>query len=606
MYGKTRKILFLCTAVLCAFLALSGCKPSPAFVETIYDDRAGDVDESADVSSLNNSEDNTDEDPALPPHALDEELGDPRGREREDPTAGKEEQEISAQEPEHNEASNPNDDLNPPEPTPEAPEETAPPPEETAPPPEETDVLTQIGTEPPQDGERIDLPEEAPETEPPAPEPTEEPAPTALSGMKRQVVDAAGRTVELPEAVEQVVAVGEAAVLVDMLGGAGRLSASSASLSAGLSGALLANECECLWSGDGRSPLSAEQFSRLLELKPQACLEISGQTTFTDEQLALLDDAGIAYVVLPSFHTDEGIRLAVTLIGEVLGPDGELNAQKRAEEYLAFHDRVLSLVASRVEPYLPDGIDYATGNSAMDASAAEGVTALFVSGWDSTAAWSLHDDAYETMSGMGLPFTVTGYLRSPVTAYLSLAGVANAAALKENNYSISQSKLRYVSPIHSPNKTLSVESGTGITYDPAYVFTSAGVSFLGESSFPAVIVASEEVRSGIESCPLWFDYGVTSSATGLTSGYGFTDKNGDIVISTVHGRYEILVMPSGIGNWAEGSGESVLTTAWAACAIRGVISESELHSMVAEFYESFYGIVLSDSQLRRILHEGAE
>ena len=80
MYGKKRIAFILCTAVLCAFLALTGCKPSPAFIEMVYDDRVSDVDESADVSEIDNSEDHTDEDTELPPQTLDEELGDQIGR----------------------------------------------------------------------------------------------------------------------------------------------------------------------------------------------------------------------------------------------------------------------------------------------------------------------------------------------------------------------------------------------------------------------------------------------------------------------------------------------------------------------------------------------
>ena len=587
MHGKKLSGLIRCAAVLCVFLALAGCKPSPAFVETVYDDRARETDERSDVSEVENDEDNTEEDTELPPREFEEDVGKDRGREREDPTAGEEEQENDAPKPEHNEDANPDEGPGTGEPTPEPQEESAPPTEEPAP------------------------PERPAETPPPTPEPTEAPAPVesptpeAQPQQLRQVVDAAGRRVDLPEAVEHVAAVGEAAVLVEMLGGAGRLSASSASLAAGLSGELLEHDCELLWSGDGHSPLSDEGFARLLEIAPQACLEVSGQTSFTEEQLSALEAAGIAYVVLPALNTDEGIRQAVTLIGQVLGSEGEVNAQRRAEDYLAFHDRVLALAASRVNPWLPDGVDYATGNAA-GASGTEGVTALYIRGWDAAAAWSLHDDAYETLSGTGLPYTETGYLRSPVTYYLSLAGVANAAALKENNYSLKQSKLRYVSPIHSPNKTLSVEGSAGVTYDPSYVFTSAGGSFLGESGFPFVIVADDETKRGIEESPLWQDYGMTGSATGLTSGYGFLDANGDIVLSTVHGPYEVLVLPTGVGNWAEGSAESVLTVLWAACRLRGAVTEGELRAFTAEFYDRFYGIRLSDGQLDRLLHEGSQ
>ena len=581
MYGKTRMILFLCTAVICAVLVLTGCKPSPAFVETVYDDRAEEEDESADVSSIDNSEDNSEEDTELPPQTLEDDTGDPRDREREDPTAGEEERDDTAPEPEHNEDANPDD-------APGTPSSSSEPAKEADQTPSEEETT-------PADGESSGQSGEAAGTEKPD-------GPEIRPELVRQVVDAAGRTVELPESVEHVTAVGEAAVIVEMLGGSERLSATSSSIASGLAGELINSESEMLWSGDGSWPLSDEQFSRLLELNPQACFEISGQTTFTGDQLEEMETAGIAYVVLPSLNTDEGICLAVKLIGQVLGSDGESDARERAEEYLEFHDRAISLVASRADPYRPDGIDYAGG---YGVSAGDGVTALYVSGWDGAAEYSLHDDAYETLSGTGLAYTATGYLSSPVTYYLSLAGVANAAALQENNYTIEQSKLKYINPIHSPNKTLSVEGGWELTYDPSYVFTSAGGICLGESGFPAVIAASEEIKYGIESCPLWVDYGMTSSATGLTSGYGFLDMNGDIVISTVHGPYEVLVLPSGVGSWAAGSGESVLTSLWAACRIRGVVSESELRAYTAEFYERFYGTVLSEGQLDRILHEGS-
>ena len=593
MYRKRLVLIILCTAVLCALLALTGCKPSPAFVQTLYDDKAEEIDEGADVSLLDNDKDNSDEDPRLPPQAMHEELGDPRNRERKSPMAGKDRQFEAAPEPEHNEDANPDKELGSSDPEP--PEEN---PAET-PPPQETPQSS--------DAEAAGLPgETAAETEPPVPEKTGEPKPEPLPALTRQVVDAAGRTVELPETVEHVAAVGEAAILVEMLGGRGRLSASSASMGQGLSGQLLTEDHETLWSGDGRSPLSGEGFSRLLELAPQACLELSGQTSFSEEQIETLKEAGIAYVVLPSLNTDPGIRDAVALVGQVLGSEGEADARKRAEEYMDFHDRVLALAASRVQAFLPDGIDYATGKSAGEMPASDGVYAVFVSGWDPAAKYSLHDDAYETLSGTGLPYTATGYLRSPVTYYLSLAGVANSAALKENNYSITGTKLKYISPIHSPNKTLSVESTAGITYDPGYVFTSAGNRFLGESAFPAVVAANEEIRKGIKDCPLWADYGVTESSTGLTSGYGFPDQNGDIVITTVHGPYAVLVLPSGVGNWAEGSAESVLTTLWAAWKLRGAVSESEVRSFTTEFYERFYEIRLSETQLDAILHEGTE
>ena len=82
-HGKKLSGLIRCAAVLCVFLALSGCKPSPAFVETVYDDRARETDECVDVSEVENDEDNTEEDTELPPQEFEEDVGKERGRERE-------------------------------------------------------------------------------------------------------------------------------------------------------------------------------------------------------------------------------------------------------------------------------------------------------------------------------------------------------------------------------------------------------------------------------------------------------------------------------------------------------------------------------------------
>ncbi len=592
---------------------LAGCRPSPALTEIVYDDFASSTNDEAPVSSIDNAPGNEDRDDDLSPKETDDDSTDPRERERRDAVLGEGEDDGAAPGLVDDPDSLTDRDA-------------------AAADASEADEGRDDGEELPEEAE--ELPEEVAGTVAAGMGAGEVPSAGPSGESPRQVVDAAGRLVDVPAQAQRVAAVGEAAVIVGMLGGGDALVATSesyleavagTSLEPGASGgagagastsgasgssgapgssdasASHAPSPRALWGGSGASPLSDDAFAELLALGPDVCFEVSGTTTFSEGQIVALGEAGVAYAVLPSLSTDEGIRLAVTVAGEVLGDRGDVDCAERARDYLAFCDRAVALVSSRVDAYLPDGIDYATGETVAPGRSSGGEMAVFLSGWDAGVTYSLHDDAYATLSGAGLPVTLTGYRASPVTHYLSLAGVGNSAALKENNYSLLAVKLRYVCPVASPNKTLSTQGGSAATYDARYVFTTAGGVYLGEEGFTTVIAANPEVGRGVGESPLWKDYGVASSATGLTNGYGFTDQNGDVVITTVHGPYDVAVMPTGVGSWANGSVESVLVAPWAAWRVRGALTREEVGDLVSEFYATFYGTDLSGERLDAFL-----
>ena len=564
-------VLMLTLILLCA------CRPSNALVDTVYTMNAPDT-ETNDTSYIDNSRDNTEENDDLSPEKLDEKSEDPRERERQDPVPGEGEEEAAAPEIIHDDSAASDFDSS------SGGESGA-------------DTEKESGEPPLPDGGSVTVPDNAQDGE------YNDTTPV-FSGPRRQVENAYGELVDIPEDAERVAAVGEAALIVQMLGGGGRLAAASASFTGeGFTGRIFADELisetDTLWRGIGDAPLNEESFLMLLQKAPQVCFEISGQRTFTDEQIARLEEHGIGYVPLPALNSHSGIIRAVKIVGEVLGDSGGVNARDRAAEYISYCDSVLKKVGAKGK-FSPDGINYDTGEQDSSFSSDNGKYSLFVGDWDAGVSYTLHDDSSISLEGTGLPVAVTGYTLSPVSYYMSVAGVANAGALKENNYSVLMPHSRYVNPIQTANKALSVKGGLAYS-DGGYVLTSAGGSYLGDTAFPAIIAGSAAVRDGILDSALWRNYGYVTSASGLTNGYGFLDGSGQIVATTIHGNYDIFVNPRGVGSWTAGSVESILEPLWISHVLAGNVSEKELREEIVKFYDSFYRYALSDSELNAIL-----
>jgi ABC-type Fe3+-hydroxamate transport system substrate-binding protein len=567
------KVKTVILASLLGALLLSSCRPSSALVDTVYTQDVPEVDTRSQVNYIDNSADNTEKNDDLSPEEINDESTDPRERERKNAVPGDGDDGGSAPDIRHDD--NASSDFKPSSGAPEG-----------------------LGV-----GDSGDEPQQSADDGAQDVGIIGAGGVTVRDGARREIENAYGDIVDIPENVETVAATGEAALIVRMLGGGGRLAATSESFAASalartVFGSGSADVKNALWGGNGSSPLSNEKFSALLEAGPQVCFEISGQRAFSEAQIARLRELGIGYVALPALTTHSGILLAVRIVGEALGEVNGVDARAAAKEYAAFSASVLAKAASAGK-FSPDGINYDTGEADASSSGG-GIYSLYIGGWDGGAHYTLHDDSSVTLEGAGLPVAVTGYTASPMSYYMSLAGVANAAALRENNYSAILPKARYVSPIHTANKALSVSGGYA-EYDAGYVFTTAGGKYLGDAAFPAVIAESAAVRDGILANSLWKNYGAVTSASGLTNGYGFPDKSGDIVSTTVHGPYEVFVNPRGVGSWTEGSVESVLEPLWIAWRLTGSVSEAEMRDALVSFYAKFYGYALSAAETDDIL-----
>ncbi|MCD7981328.1 MAG: hypothetical protein LUF32_03275 [Clostridiales bacterium] len=393
----------------------------------------------------------------------------------------------------------------------------------------------------------------------------------------RTIVDARGEYVEIPENVDTVTAVGEAAVIVEMLGGSGRLLGSSGSftgnsMAAGAFSSQGFSDVQTWWDGDGSSTITSASFNALVAAHPDVCFVISGQDTFSDDQAAALAEAGIAYVALYAFTSISNLEKSVSLVGEVLGDrssNGGTNAPQIAENYASWADGVVSAVDGR--------------GSAM--------TTLYVSAWDESALWEMKNSVSGTLrSDYGVAIAMKAKNTAPLNDCMGIANLTNRAL---DNYYIVPLKnnywLHYVTGGSGKTGTSSGQMQTVLTE------STAGVG-LGDSTFPAIVVADSSIKSKIENDYHWSVYGRNTDSAG-NSAVGFSDGLGHTVPSSIVGDYDIYVNPSGgVASWTEGI-EAPLEAAWLSYKFQGGCTLSQLRSWVSEFYSTFYGISVDTASI---------
>ena len=413
-----------------------------------------------------------------------------------------------------------------------------------------------------------------------------------------------------------VTAVGETAVLVEMLGGPGCLLASSQSFTSNqwdrtVFAGDIAN-VKTLWEGRGNKNISDKNFQKLLTLKPDICLINSGDCSFTDDQIEQLSKEGIQNVILPKLNNIDNLKSAVRLIGELLGDqsgNGGKNAPAIAEAYCEWADGIISKVDREVEAFRYNNIDFSKDrymnrrDEMKETETKTGLYTLFISDWDEEASYRLYSGSYLTLNGRGVAIAPSGYSITPLSYYLSEAGIVNRAAVAEDGFEL---KNYYVKPLDPSTRILDINGNKGtipsqfLTYinDP-----EAGKIYLGDPRFPAIVVSNNAVKAAIEqdrdSKKMWTVYPWVSA--GQVGGYGFLEEQGQVVSTTIHGPYQIYVLPDGAGSWNYASAEGVLASMWAAVKYNGSFSEEVLRDEIAYLYESFYDYSLTNIQIDNIL-----
>ena len=436
--------------------------------------------------------------------------------------------------------------------------------------------------------------------------------PTNNSQALRQIIDANGNVIKIPENVDRVSAVGATAAYVEMLGGSGRLVATSSSFAeSAFTSKVFGESVQVLWSGNGGSALSDSDFNKLLAADPQVCLVENGSSTFSDAQIRTLQQKGIYCVTVPKFNTSSNIKDGVTLLGTILGDkssEGGQDAVKNASDYVDWYESVISTLSSKCDRFSCDSVDYDNDRSVSKkkyfSGSADGYYCLFADSWDSSASYRVFNDSKGTvMSGKGAAGVVSGYSSSPLSYYMSMAGVGNVAAsyddfgtqhewylngLLKGDYAvtISGSYMDYTAGLQDcPYLTKVVKADNSEVH-------------LGTEKFNTIIAATSDIKKNIESSPLLKNYPEISTPKGTVRG---VELSGNYLGSVVYGDYTVKVNPHGAASWCTGSPESPLEGLWISSTFGTGVSENELKSEIKNFYSKFYRYSLTDAQVTSIL-----
>ncbi len=413
---------------------------------------------------------------------------------------------------------------------------------------------------------------------------------------------------DLPEDVATVAAVGDVALYVEMLGGANRLLASSASFTTNSFAQFFPDfaKVKGLWEKKGESAMTDSQFQQLLSTNPEAVFYIADADSntfqsFTDAQLTALNQKGIYTVPLSLFNTTNNIKNNVRTIGKVLGKGSKVPGAKNANDMAAEYIKWMESIVDGKEKQTYSGADKwnldqdGTFTDSVNAYADTGQHTILIEGWDDTAETEL--------AGPGVAYVHTGFSTrtSPASYYLSLAGVANNAVLVPDN---GISRDLPVVPFTNATVYGNVNGGNkGTIYKAQSDFMTSNGGYIGTGSFNKILVDSNYTKSRMQENDAWTNWGY--NAYGENNQHGFGRVDGDtMAFSNIHGEYEIIVNPYGIGSWIKGSPEAPLEELWAEqIFLNNASPEAAFQAVQTEvsyFYSTFYGVSLSQADLDTI------
>lgn len=432
---------------------------------------------------------------------------------------------------------------------------------------------------------------------------------------------------EIPTEIKRVTAVGEAAVIVSMLGGTER----STPL-VGADAELLDNKraqkilkakglskVKKLWKNDGDEEGDLASIDAVIKADPELCFVMEGDDTFTANQEKELLKKKIIVYELPSMSSASKITTAVSIVGQILEKGGNEAAGKTAEDYKSFHSSLVKKLKEKNNG-ITGGFDYNSGKKVS--SDATPMSSLYVSDWDYKARYNDKNGYLTTPKGVGV--AQLGYSESPISYYMSVGGANNVAATgnfrnldyKSVVWQFSLSKAPCAwndwASIDRSKVTYSLK-GDGFDWSllAAHVGEGAG---LGCKTYPGIIVANKKMRTAMESAAksehgIYYPYPLTSSSKGgviTNSTVGF--YSGSNLVDSCIGRgtdgksvlndgksvttYGIYVNPAGsFSSWADGGVESVLEASWVYKTFRS--NDYDVEKDVEDFYSEFYGYDLS-------------
>lgn len=509
--------------------------------------------------------------------------------------------------------------------------------------------------------------------------------PSKADVPKKVVTDGDGIEQVIPEDVYTVTAVGPAASMIEMLGGAGRLLGSSESFTENSLAKTLFSDIGDIytwWEDTGENAISDEDFNELLQESPDVCFEISGQNTFTEEQVARLKELEIGYLVLPELSTTDDLKDAVTIVANALATNESTgkNAKTIASNYKDWIDSI----SSELEDTKDKSTQYYT---------------MYIKDYRTDISFSFEEAPYEVNDPSIIPDSVSNtgvaVIDSPKketifsqcleSGGIKMPGRFVISTIDSRDYYTDTYVERYVNydanvdkdvlihPFYGLYGNVSYSGNTGAYIYPekwsgysgifkvgeshrpnqANVFWHSDYTALGQPNAPVLLVANQDIKEAIENDFYWQFHGVvpvsiawlieetwrslaaaypdkpwlydtdyvreikTAGGWSLPTSYGGGLFTSDFLAADLPGseyttedkyiksgiwdEYSVCVCPAGLDNWAEGGLETPLGAYWAANQISGGISDSLLLNRVRSFYKTFFGVTLSDAQIKEII-----
>lgn len=462
----------------------------------------------------------------------------------------------------------------------------------------------------------------------------------ARAGGSQLYYSSSGAHEDVPQGIDYVAAVGEAATIVSMLAGdAGALLYTDAAWAgqdnvAEVLGPKYNEDVVVAWEENGASyDLSDEMLQTMIDDDRLECVfVVSGKRTLTSDQEQRLRDAGIVVSYLPDLNSPADIKEAVLWVGAIFaqGTNANTAALALAQEYVAFHDDLVAR-ASKLA-----GTSGDETTAAPVASSGEARYTVYVSDWADDVDYVDSSAGIDLDTSHGIGIAALGYKWSPLAYYMSVAGVVNTASTSMqtsgtalvwqfNTNHIPATAASFSRPgLVSSYQTNSGNTAYGWTYLCSDDFKGVGTEY-----FPYVIVSSQasqakmEADKASEANSLYKIYGVQQASTGsvnyvwvgplrsaamgyvgysvagLTQAQSATQNLNTLSEAWDAIDYQVLVNPCGLfESWTSGTVESVLECAWISYLYRGGENPSQT---IYDFYETFYGYELTGEQIATIL-----
>lgn len=425
-----------------------------------------------------------------------------------------------------------------------------------------------------------------------------------------------------PPKADSIAAIGQAAVLVQAIGGKNSLvamdkstystkqSKGAASFSQVFSDKLADgfSSKALLWSGDGTTPTSLTSAEKLVSACGKNGVIVYDQDQvdpdsgwFDKKQKRVLHDANITFVPV-SFASTSAIKDAATVVGKVL------SKQSRASEYCEALDTVISTAKAAVKD---------TSNKTYTAIATDFVTGLRYTGRLLSTEDGLLFTRLDGTSGLANSATNAGLV---LKDYNSLSDTKSSyAVLWGIRYGANYSPSYFSKDNYTSNCANDIQLNSGNTTTSGSAWPGHG---LASDEFPYLIVSASgnltatEVKSRViaEINSYSTDGTITpysalpgnavgkepNRAVSTIGSSGDSSKDNLLYGNENLVRRSVRANPSGLlGSWTTGSVESVLETAWLARIYSGTpndeyepiddLSKTDLRNAVLDFYQTAYG-----------------